>query len=417
MSPKGGTTRVVFSVLFGNIASAGFAFALNVLLARLLTKGDFGRVNLLFSMVTVLYTFGDFGFSSAAVVFYNSSKQSKDDPLGQLNRCYCEFLGVVLILLVGILLMLAPLYHMTFFETGTALVALICFCLYRHALSLLQAMGAWAPYNTLNIGGNFLKVMFLPPLFFGLGWWGGRYGGALVGYTLQSLALVGMGAWFLKGKMYLCEVDRDVRGALWKILWPLGVVNISVVLTMRFGVFLVEKVLGPEELAILSAANTLALVFPLITTSIMNVLLKESAATPGREFLTAILRKQRRFLPVLLGVLILSMLLARPMTVLLFGPGYRDAGGLLAWLLIPYIGGVFFTPLESYFYGNDQRLLMRLRIVQLGFTVLISILLIGKIGLYAIVWGTVLTRAMGWIYIFMKVRSLLGDGGHDRQNS
>ncbi|HHQ4902756.1 TPA: oligosaccharide flippase family protein, partial [Aeromonas veronii] len=64
----------IYSVIFSNFMAAGLGFVLNIVLARLLDVDEYGRIFLIFSLVTVLYTIFDFGFNSAQVIFYNKTK-------------------------------------------------------------------------------------------------------------------------------------------------------------------------------------------------------------------------------------------------------------------------------------------------------------------------------------------------------
>ena len=407
MKKQGNITRAVVTVFIGNLAAAALAFVLNVALARLMSKSSFGRINLIFSIVVVLYTIGDFGFSTAVVVSYNSRKSDDPDLIGRLNRCFIEFESFVIPILIASLFFIRSLYGMTYFEIITTVIALTCFCLYRYGLSVLQALGEWAKYNILNIGGNFLKILIIMPLLLGIAFWGGTYKAALVGYMLQSVGLIILTAWFLSYKMSIISPNNETRKALWQVLWPIGVANTCIIITMRFGVFITESVLGSGHVAVFSVANTLSLIFPLLTTSMMNVLVREAAAIPGEHFIRTLLAKQRRFLPYLIPVVIGAISIANPMVKLFFGNSYSEAGPLFALLLIPHVGGIFFSPLESYFYSNHQLFIMKFKAVEMLVMIVFSTMLIFKFGLYGVAMATIISRIFGWLYLYRKIKSTL----------
>jgi len=301
-------------------------------------------------------------------------------------------------------LALREFYHLSWTEVASISGSLWCFCLYRYGLSVIQALGEWRSYNLLNVLGNVAKALVIPTLFAGALIGLNRYDGAIYGYLVGNLVLAILTLVFLGIRARIGAGNSLLRRDLWSVVWPLGVANICIIATMRYGVFLVEKVLGSERLAVFSAANTLALVFPLISISIMNVVVRESANSEKTQFLGAILRNQRKYLPFLGVVLLVSMLLAKPVTVLLFGPDYADAGGILAWMLIPYIGGIFFTPLESYLYVHEQKVVMTMKIAQFFIMAAITSALISRIELYSIVVGTVVSRLAGWAFVYHRAR-------------
>lgn len=395
------------TVFIGNLAAAALAFALNVTLARLMSKSDFGRINLIFSIVVVLYTIGDFGFSTAVVVFHNSKKSEDPESIGKLNRCFMEFESIIIPVLITSLFFVKKLYKMTYFEIFVTIIALCCFGLYRYGLSVLQAQGEWTKYNILNVGGNFLKILIILIPSLGIVFWGNTYKEALVGYIFQSIGLIVLIVWLFGWRLSTANPDDDTRKFLWRILWPIGVANTCIIITMRFGVFITESVLGSKYVAVFSAANTLSLVFPLLTTSMMNVLVREAATLPGESFIRLLLAKQKHFLPYLIPVVIGAVLAANPLVRLFFGDAYSGAGPLFAMLLIPHIGGIFFSPLESYYYGNHQVFIMKFKAVEMMLMIIFSILLIFKFGLYGVALATIISRVFGWIYLYRKIRLTL----------
>ncbi|MDP8321708.1 MAG: oligosaccharide flippase family protein, partial [Candidatus Stygibacter australis] len=87
------------SVLAGNLVAAGLSFLINVLLSRFLSVSDFGRINLIFSLVVTFFTIADFGFSNTTIIFYNRYKDKyQENPLYYLNTIYLRYWISVIII-------------------------------------------------------------------------------------------------------------------------------------------------------------------------------------------------------------------------------------------------------------------------------------------------------------------------------
>ena len=406
LNRQGRTTRAVLDVFLGNITAAALAFLLNIVLARMLSVTDFGRFNVIFSLVVVLYTIGDFGFSNAVVVLYNSGLRVPGGVLATLNRAFLEFQGIVLPLLVLALLLVRPFYKMDLLETWVAIIAISCFVVYKYGLSVLQAQGLWLKFNVLNVGGNFLKSLIILSLCVAPLFAKSKYQGALVGYLLQGVGVVALVGILVRKGMHLTHASKEIRVNLWRTLWPIGMANIFIVITMRFGVLITERELGSQFVAVYSVANTLALVFPLFTSSMMNVLIREAALAPKHEFVKKLIAKQRQSLPYLLPAMLGCVMILSSLVGVLFGDSYSGAWPLFALLSIPHIGGIFFSPLESYFYGNDQIFIMKFKAVEMVLMVLVSLMFISHFGLYGVALGAIISRAFGWAYLYFKAQKL-----------
>lgn len=398
--------KAVISVFLSNLTGAGLGFLVNVALARLLDISSFGRINLLFSLITIMYTVADFGFSNCLVIYYNRQRDTvAADALQKVNRFYLRFLAGVSLLGLLLLPVGATLYRLSGTESAVVFLSFLLFSMYRYMTSLHQALGDWRRFNLLTVLNNVLKFAvvlsavalsgrLLPEL--------GPYRAALWGYLLYSALLFAACLVMTRSVLGLAQqFSPGERKEFLGLLYPIGIAGVFIIVTMRFDTLLIEKYLGSEQLGIYAAANTLALVFPLITGSLMNVLIRESAGDK-ENYLVKVMANQRRYLLALGAILVAAWLLSAPVIGLLFGEGYLASVQVFRILLIAYIGGIFFTPMESYFYSNQSKTILYLKFFQMLAVVSLSVALIGRFGLLGVAASIVVSRVLGWIYIYFR---------------
>lgn len=398
--------KAFFSVALSNLAGAGLGFLINVLLARLLDVASFGRINLIFSMIMILYTVAEFGFGSSAVIFYNRHRE--DNSVGTIkvvNHIYVRFLVLVSVGSVIALIFLGKLYNLTSLEMVVVFTSYFLFGFYRYLCAIHQAVGNWTQFNILTISNNVLKALCLAVsvvIFSILVVVENYYNAALYGYIVYSVLLVFFA--FVLTRTYMVlppAANRDEVKEFVGILAPIGIAGVFIVVTMRFDSLIIEKFLGSRSLGIYSAANSLAMIFPIITGSLMNVVLRESAGDK-LKFLERVMTNQKKYFTTLLVVLISSYLLSDYIIALAFGNTYAESVDIFKILLIAYIGGVFFTPLESYFYANHPSVIVVMRFIQMLTLVVLSWSLIGKYGVFGVAASVVITRLIAWVFFYVK---------------
>jgi len=274
------------------------------------------------------------------------------------------------------------------------------FLLYRYFVALHQAQGNWRIYNRLNVLNNLAKSIVLVLCFFIIGNWLDNYDKFLFGYAIFPVIVLIISLYYsvkLLKSISLKNPSRYLK--LFKnILFPLGISNIFIVISMRADNLIIEKYLGSKELGIYATANILALMFPLITAALRNVFLHESSSQ-NTDFLKNILFYQKKYLLLILGILITTILISKPMFWILYGDRYMDAVPIFQILLIAYVGGIFFTPLESYFYSHSPNKIRNLKFIQMLIIVFSILILIKPFRLYGVASAILISRVYGWVYL------------------
>ena len=175
---------------------------------------------------------------------------------------------------------------------------------------------------------------------------------------------------------------------------------------MRIDNILIEYSLGIEKVAIYSAANSLAFVFPLFTGSIMKVLMKEISKN-SLAYLDKIFFYQKKYFIYLILSIIVVYFLSPYIITLIFGHKYIPSIPIFQILSIVYIGGIFFTPLESYFYTEAPKNIFILKISQFLIILILGIIFVNVFNLKGMAFAIVLSRFFAWGYLYIKSKRIV----------
>lgn len=399
--------KTIIGVLISNFSAAGIGFLLNIILARLLSVEEYGRISLVLVSIIVIFTIFEFGFNNSSVVFYNRFKDKYRDIEIFLNKLYTKYLILIIIPIIVFVYILKVFYNYTPLETSIVVINIFVFSIYRYIIAIYQAKAEWKTYNTLNILSNFMKLIVLLSFMLVYYWLEGSnyYNMVLISYGISAGIVLFITLYISKQYEFLksnIKNDKNIFNDFKNIIIPIGISNIFIIISMRADVFFIEKYLGEGQLGIYMAANSLALVFPLITSSLMNVFIQKSAHDKT-GFLDKILQQQKKYIPYLVLILSASVLSAKPLFLILFGERYIESIDIFQILLIAYIGGIFFTPLESYFYSHNQKIILFMRFIQMVVIILGLLLFLDSFGLVAVAYIIVFSRVVGWCIMYFNI--------------
>ncbi len=343
------------------------------------------------------------------VIFYNRHNKTEaidNELLNYVTRVYFRFFLYVLPIFGVILALLHYYYTLNLAEIAFLVASTSLPAFYRFFTTYYQALGKWAKYNLLNVLYNLLKGLVL---LFGGGMlimvlnFEASYNLYLLLFILYAFVLLFVGV-VASYKLIGTKYTRDFESlGFYKIVWPLGLSNVIIAFAMRADNILIEYTLGLKAVAVYSAANSLALVFPLVTGSIMRVFMKEVSKNSD-YYLGKILDFQKRYFFPLILFVVLTVYLSPFIIDILYGGKYDASVQVFQILIIAYIGGIFFTPIESYFYNEDSKLILYVKAIQLVTFILFSIILMKFFSLYGIAFAVLITRIGAWFYFSYLAR-------------
>jgi O-antigen/teichoic acid export membrane protein len=406
--------KKLLSVIFSNFMGAGLGFLLNIILARILDVESYGAISLIFSFVIVLYTLLDFGFNSTQVIFYNNYKNQYESNLllGLIKTLYRKWFVLVSLFSLAIITLLSFLYNLSYLEMLCLFSSHIFYSLYRFDISTFQALGNWKKYNILNVLNNIVKlaaIMLCVGVVSLVDNSEKYYESVLIGYLLYSVVLYLISYFYQTEDKTLqasSKLNSQLTKSFFSTLVPLGASSAVVVIIMRVDVFIIEHYMTLADLAVYFAASSVALVFPIITGSLLNVFIQK-AAQSDISYLRVLVKQQIKVALYLPLVFMVFTLLAPYLFTILFPAEYQNGTTIFTILLLAHIGGMAFSPIESYFYAHKPTVIFKLKLVQLVITVTLELLLVNTIGLNGIAAAILVSRLIGWCYIsFLSYKEL-----------
>lgn len=400
--------KTIGNVFLFNVLSAGFGYLFTILTARMLPVEDFGRVSLVISYIYICSTIADFGLNNAVVTIPNSgtNRMRGTQILGFFNYLFLRMISITFPITLIAMFFIFGLKEFSVLELFVLLVSSFSFLLFRYVQSLQQSKGEWKRYNVVNTLNNILKILILIIITAFL--MDAEIDAVFYSYLIYScVLLLGGLIYFLSfgiNASYRKEQDLCIR--IKRHLCYIGLSNIFVVLTMRMDLVFIDKFLTTEDLGIYSAANSLALIIPLFTGAIMNVLLKYIPSSP-LAFLIRLKKVQLKAIPFAIIFIVLLFFLSSHIIPIIYGERYEGSVIYFAILGSIYLLSILFTPLEAYFYSEKPKSILFLKVGQFILMFLILYFFIEKWGLYGVTLSILTSKMLSWAYLFVQMNLVL----------
>ena len=318
--------------LFGsNIGLAGLKFLRNVILARLLTVGDFGTANT-FAVVFALVEM---------VAYLGIDRLMVQDREGDTPHMQSVLQSVQVIrgLLLSFLLFVTaqPLADiMGVPEIGWGFQVM-------SALPLIQGFGhldivrqeralRFGPFIKIAMASEFTAVLALFPLYFVFG----DYRIALWTLVFQQCIKTGM-THAMSSRPYRLGWDWAIFHRVLAFGWPLFVASVMLFLVFQGDRIVIANRLGAEALGQFSVVFMLALMSAnILMQSVQKLLLPKLAAVQDNEPAFVRLAWVTTELGMAIGLLVVVgfSLLGTDLVLLLFGAKYAQALDILVWLAL-----------------------------------------------------------------------------------
>ncbi|MFC4161773.1 oligosaccharide flippase family protein [Chitinimonas lacunae] len=223
------------------------------------------------------------------------------------------------------------------------------------ANGLAQARHRFGFIAMLNVLGPLAKLLG-SALFVALGW---GVGGAALGLALATgvLAAVGIGyCWRRLDTPW--QRPQQVPGLPWRSLLPVFLATLAFNLMFQIDVLLAKSFLDPRHAGFYAAAATLGKAVMYLPSSIVVPLFPMAAAGDTLRHDTAHLLKKAILLTLglTLAGAVFYLLLAEPVTVLLFGEPYREAARILRFYGFAMVPMALVMVLEHYLLAQGRLL-------------------------------------------------------------
>lgn len=401
--------KAIIKVFGWNLIAAVFGLLSTLALARCLSLEEFGKISLILSVTAIVQGVVSFGFNNAVVIYLNRhGVQLRSTLLAKANVIFFSYLPVAMLFTIPAIYSTSGVYHFSMIELLTIWLLSAVFSLTSYLISLYQAFQQWDRYSILNALNAVVKFLCLTAALVGAYFLVfDRYSAVIIALVVFVIAYSFIVTSQSKEHFVFSKIcsksllNRDY----WKLVLPIGLTNLIIVIAMRVDIFIVEHFVGIEALGVYAAAISLASAFPLLANALMNVYVVRAAQEKGSPvFLQTLVRQQiKYFLPIItLGSVV--ALLSPYLVPFIFGLKFVPSVAVFNILLIAFLGGVVFTPIESHLYANRQQLIMVIKLIQLVSVIAFSIWLVDFYGVNGVALSIVASRLIGWVIISVMVR-------------
>ena len=401
--------KKVLVVLSGNLISAGLSFILMYGAAKVLTPDYFGRFSLLFTVLAVSEVMLNMGAASALIGYVN--RVSKISP--DIRRLNLSSFSLIITLSLGFFSVLsafivAEFVSLSLYELFLIVILGISLSLYSNFVAIAQSKQQWGLQNALIILNSFARVSFVLAAYVYATYMSfdeervfESILDSLYAYS-TLLLLLGLPALWKQHLGSFTFSIIEARNSL-SYMVPIAISNVVIILFMRADGLLIVYFLGVGEFAKYSAVNILGMAIPLITRSLMNVSFSIASAKKS-SYIETIWMRQLKLLPVIVLISFVLLLSSTFVIDLLYGDKYAGTELVFFILSIGYLWGIYFVPLESYFYVNNPHRILLYKSSGLVSLCIMSSILIPHMGISGAAVAVLFAKIVSWGFIMSDVR-------------
>ncbi len=405
---KSRTIQDLLKVLSGNVVAQGLGFLAIVLITRELGPSQYGIFSLLLAIFTISVQISDFGISTSYVKYTS-------EHLAERREIFTTVLLAKFLLAVFVMIFLSAASERIsdfFFESDRygGLISLVSAAVVFHSIFAAvvahsQAIQNFRAYSMLKIAHNALKLVAIVAIssvfsndlyldFF------------LIAYSYAVVLLLVL--LLYKNFGYIGGFDPKHLVHIYKLGFWIFLSSIATMIIMRLDIMMLQKMSSSIEVGYYSAALNLAMIFPLITASLVTTLLPKMDSFLKqhdiRTYVYRILSKAKYAVGVLIVLEISSFFLIE----LIFGSGYHGSVAVFQILLVAFIFGVIVNPISLVMLSIEKAyLLTLLNWIQLPLNYVGNLILIPLLQAEGAAMSTVILRIFGGAYIIiylLKVR-------------
>jgi O-antigen/teichoic acid export membrane protein len=392
--------KTFLGVSIFNISAAVLGLFLNITYAKTLTIVDYGNLYFLLSLLYIINYVIDGGISQSIVVFSSKGhSKNRHEYIQFVFKRYYKYLIVSFVLSILASSIILYYYNLLTFQNFILLfVCGIMTSLAKILISFFQGEKQWLKFNISNISLNFFKIVPLLIIIFlsdkigisDITW-------ILIFSSLSQFILV-LSFIFWKDKSSKNLVSKydsyNLKKSFSNHFYSLIGITFITVIASRVDILITKQFLSNEELGLYSMGSSLALIFPIITNSLMQVLLSFSKELDKVDILKS------NFLIKLIGISVIIILLftvAPTFLDWLFSSRYNDSIKFFQFLSIIHVIGLIFTPLETVYLVKKPKLICFLKFFQLLILIITPIFM--NVSLWTILLGVLFSRLAAWLFL------------------
>lgn len=400
------TSRDTLISLVGLAGTAGIGFIYTIVLARYLEPTSFGIYSAITAMASIVYSIGDFGFTSAIINFLPKSKEKKQVVINT---------GFTFQFIVGLFLLalffIASYFH-DFIIPGSVQYHLILagiLTLNYLLFNLLQSVfNAERRFWRISLGQILDSGIKITIVFILLSTTRLSISTAIIANIISSVL-----ALLITSFKHLARIQPKIDRSMFSTMaiysrW-IGFSRLFNVLVSRIDVLLINYFLNSFQAGIFSAANRVTMVFSLLVSSLNTVVNPRFSAFDTKEKIRSYIKKLYILIIPFAVLMFLMGVFSGPLITFVYGEKYLQAIPVFQALtlsMIPYLFSIIVTPPMLYSYGQSSTFAI-VSSVRIVLMIIVEIILLPRFGVYSPAIANGITNAAATLFLGIKLHYLL----------
>ncbi len=414
---KSQTAKSVSLILSSSIVNSALGFFISIIILRNLPSSDIGILYPLVSLLLMTNQFGDLGLSIGFVklfsIFKTQDLKNEGHQTDHLISTFIwlKFVLALLVCLIGIFFssqISDLLFDSASYESWVQITFVVAF--FQFFTGLFQALAqADQRFKHLAISRTLPQII--------------KFSGIAIFLLLKKLNFTWTYIFFFQlplFALFIILIGPNTKRALKSLrygiekekvtrLYSIGKwICLSMVTNAAIAhsdILMTRSLVGDDELARLLGGQRLASVLPLISTSLVTVLLPKVNSMQGPKELNFFIRKSIRIMPLITGAFLLAIPLAPYFIPLLLGQKYESSVEVFNAFLIVQAIGVFITPLSLVFYRLDKEYIMSgINLFQMIINLVGNYIFIPIYGALAAAGTTLVCKLVAGIVVFWVLK-------------
>lgn len=386
------------SLVFGsNFLSAGLGLLISILVGNILTIEDYGRFYLITTTFYILTFLIDGGLSTSIPVFLSKYYQY-DFPivLKYLFGLAKNYFIYIFLFVVGSFLILYLNGELNVLAYTYVIVGSIIGAISKILNSILQGNKEWKKFSIVNISLNFFRVVGITLIILFTTY--RNLNGILLLFLLSlcfQLSLINLLLTRIDNQFgQEFTIDSNAQQFLRNHYQSFFLITIITVLASRMDIIMGNFIVKKNEIGIYSMASNLAFVFPIITSSLIQILITQS-----KNLITILNFKLfYKLLTVNISLIVLNFFLSPILIKFIFDGKFDQSVNSFLILSSIHILSIIFSPLESQLIKESPQKILFLKLVQFIILLLVPLMFYSW-GIEAVLFSVFVSRLYAWQFL------------------
>lgn len=402
------TAKDTYILFIGNMISAVLGFLFVFVVAKFLTRDDFGIFSAALNLVVILTSISDLGITSGLVNFISKADSENDEILSLKYQKAGLMIKISVVLMLSLLVILfAPFISKTLLASSDAMisvwVAIISFALFvpMYFPYVLQAKKKfWQSMVVDNIYYLFRLLGLAPFIILGGLTLSGAFSTALFGFVVSLI----LSFVFLKFKFLKSKPSKEIYLSLIKFSGWVGLNRIISAISGRLDLQMLAVLSTAYVTAGYSMASRIASIAIIFTSSYSAVLAPRFSSIGDKE------KEKKYLIKSTLGAVAITLLTILSFVVIgpfinFFFPDYKDVIIVYKYLIIALVPFIFTAPsVTAIVYAmNKPKYIGLYSFVQLAIAIIFNYLLIPIYGYMGPVYTLAISNTVLVVYTWAIV--------------